>query len=63
MSNSSWIWVWTVSGQNRLINLATVALITEGAGNQAVIEWLDGNMQVTITDPTFSDLQKMLVGL
>lgn len=57
---ANWIWVWTDNGQRRLINIDTVALITEVAGNQAMLEWVDGNMQVIVTEPTFADLQRML---
>ena len=48
-------------GYNFLVNLDSVAIISqENGGNAAIIEWVDGNLQVTSATPNFDELMRIL---
>ena len=57
---AKWILGWTAHGEEVLINMDNGAIISRGKNDTSVVEWQDGNLQVTLTKPTFDELQKRL---
>lgn len=57
---AKWIWGLTNMGEDILINMDTVCSISRTTDNQTLVEWQDGNLQVTLNNPSFNELQSML---
>ena len=58
---AKWILGWTPVGGNVLVNMDTVACISQGQiPTEAVLEWSDGNLQITLQKPTFDQLYMIL---
>ena len=56
---SDWKWVWA-HGVNQMINFDKIDNIVERHDGKAILEWGNGQCQLTVDQPTFKELRNEL---
>ena len=56
---ANWRWVWA-HGVNQMINFDKIDAIVEAGNGRAILEWGNGQCQLTLDEPKFKELQHEL---